>query len=128
MPGGRPPHYKTVEELEEAIKAYLNKSPAPNIAGLAYALGFSSRTSIFDYEHRGAKFSNTIKRARLAIEANKVEKMTTGDYNTAAVIFDLTNNHGYQNARHVDHTNKGDKFDTGFKVEIVDSNKDDKGE
>ena len=126
MAGGRPPHFKTAEELEKAIRDYLDSSPAPNMAGLALALGFLSRTSIFDYENRGAKFSNVIKKARLAIEADKLEKFTTGDYNTAAVIFTLTNNHGYQNTRNVDHTTKGEKVNTGFKVEIVDSNPDDK--
>jgi hypothetical protein len=98
---GQPPYYKTVEELQEAIDNYflnptqnrtvkiddeLIKVPIFTISGFAYALGFESRQSIYDYG-KNAKFSYTIKRACLFIESQYEAKLS--EANPTGAIFAL---------------------------------------
>jgi len=85
-PGGQPPMYATVEELQNKVQEYFNSvkpkvTPAKEegeedeikyeepvtVSGLAYFLGFESRQSLYDYEKR-SEFSYIVKRARLRIE------------------------------------------------------------
>jgi len=95
--GGRPPLFSTVEEIQCVIDAYFEsckpeyvkdaddkimqnskgqpvmKLNPPTITGLAIALGFNSRATIYEYEKKNDQFSDTIKKARLLCE-NYVEK------------------------------------------------------
>lgn len=96
---GRPPKYETCQELEAKIQEYFKscvpeflKNPTtneyvlnngqpvvldhnkPTITGLALALGFESRQSLYDYE-KNNKFSYIIKRAKLKVE-NSYEQDT----------------------------------------------------
>ena len=69
---GKPPKYKTTEELQSAIDAYFeacgeNGEPY-TVTGLALALGFSDRQSLYDQEDRGDEYSCIVKRARLRVE------------------------------------------------------------
>lgn len=80
---GRPPKFKTPEELEEMIDQYFEECPdkvkkyssegsafeieCPTLTGLAIYLGFCSRQSMYDYEKR-EHFSYAIKRARVFVE------------------------------------------------------------
>lgn len=89
---GRPPKYKSVDEIQEKIDAYfesckgepimvdgepyldkygnpvlINAQP-PTVTGLALALGFTTRKSLLDYQGK-AEFVNTITRAKMKIEA-----------------------------------------------------------
>lgn len=79
--GGRPPKFKTAEELTNKVSDYfdsllpdvenqeLEQLPEyPTITGLALFLGFESRQSIYDYCKRNEVFSYVLKRAMLAIE------------------------------------------------------------
>jgi len=90
---GRPPKYKTVEELQTAIDKYFEdvaNEEKPTVTGLAYHLGFTSRQSIYDFETKKKKvFAYTIKRAVLKIE----HKHELGLYNqsNAGHIFWLKN-------------------------------------
>lgn len=63
--------FETPEQMQELIDAYFvacDKDKTPlTITGLALALGFCSRQSIYDYEKRHV-YSYTIKRARLTVE------------------------------------------------------------
>jgi len=105
--GGRPPYYKTADELQDKINEYFNgglkkrtffvgkgenkeaiEVPIPTISGLAYFLGFESRKSFYDYESREG-FLYTIKRARLFIEQEYEEQLQVG--NTTGAIFALKN-------------------------------------
>lgn len=105
--GGRPPIYNSSEELQEQIDEYFNsgvkkrtviigKAPhqtsieieVPTITGLCIFLGFESRQSFYDYEQREG-FSYTIKRARLFIENEYEEMLSSG--NTVGAIFALKN-------------------------------------
>lgn len=71
-PGGRPLVYETPELMQQAIELYFKTCDAEkkpySITRLAYALGFESRQSFYDYEQR-TEFSYIIKRARLLVEA-----------------------------------------------------------
>lgn len=111
----RPLKYKTVDELQAAIDAYfqdcrghplrdscgnavLDKHGAPvllgahppTVTGLAYALGFTSRQSLLDYQGRKA-FSDTITRAKLYIESYTEQRLFDRDGVNGA-RFSLVNN------------------------------------
>jgi len=112
---GRPPKYKTEDEMKEAIQEYMNsckpeyltdpvtgeymldKGQAillsmnkPTITGLALYLGFESRQSMYDYEKKDA-FSYTIKRARLEIENSYEQDIRNPDLTPTGAIFALKN-------------------------------------
>lgn len=76
--GGRPPKFETPESLENAIQAYFdaqtkNKLPI-TISGLAYALGFISRQSLYDYKEK-EEFSYILKRATFFVESQYEAKL-----------------------------------------------------
>jgi len=96
---GRPLQYKTCEELEAKCNEYFDicdETDEPyTVPGLAYELGFESRTSIWNYKSK-KNYMNTIKRALERIERQRVAKMLKGGQNVAGCIFDLKNNFGYK--------------------------------
>ena len=119
---GRPPRYKSTEELENKIEEYFkscgpvyakDKSTGnviinektgnpviidyvhPTVTGLALYLGFSSRKALFDYKAK-KQFSNTIMRARARIEEHAEQMLY--DKNTArGAEFNLKVNFGWTN-------------------------------
>lgn len=114
---GRPPKYKSVEELElkcdeyfkvcdEKVKTIVKgkvgkqttmiiNDPEPyTVPGLANYLGFESRFSIIDYRHK-KKFTHTIKKALGRIESQRVSKALQGRQNPVFSMFDLKNNFKY---------------------------------
>lgn len=108
---GRPPKFKTPEEMNTLIEAYFtacDETKRPyTVPGLALALGFSSRSSLFDYATRNAgheEFAATIKKAKLRIEAQRVEALVTCRGNPAGMIFDLKNNFGWRDQQNVELT------------------------
>ena len=101
--GGRPPKFKSAEELERKIDEYfkdcdgtpillpdgaplkdkageviLAKRHPPTVTGLALALGFKSRQSLLDYGGK-ERFADTIARAKLRIEAYAEERLYDRD-------------------------------------------------
>ncbi len=137
MPAGRPPKYETVEQLEEIIDKYFDEcvpTPLmdndghaltnqkgypifqlnpPTLTGLALALGYCSRQSIYDNEGKNDEFSYAIKKARLRCE-HYLEKYTlSGDIPAAAGIFGLKN-HGWSDKQEIDHTTKGQAINVYF--------------
>lgn len=112
---GRPPRYKSKEEIEEKIDAYfkqcegevlkdnngntvfnkfgnpviINQRP-PTVTGLALALGFSTRLSLLNYQGK-KEFMNTITRAKTMIEAYAEERLFDRDGSNGAQ-FSLRNN------------------------------------
>lgn len=114
--GGRPPKFKTPEELQEKVKEYFNKVPTktrftsdgtpyevpcPTISGLVLFLGFCDRHSFYDYEHDRPEFSHTIKQTRSFIEQHYEELLQTG--NTTGAIFALKN-FGWKDKQEVEQT------------------------
>ena len=111
----RPRIFKTVEEMDKAIQKYFKrqdrKSRPYTIQGLCLALDFKTRQSLLDYEgytdEEDKEFLDTIKKARMIVEENKVEGMLSGDYAASGVIFDLKNNHQHKDKHDLDHTTNG---------------------
>ena len=131
---GRPPHFKTVKELQLKIDEYFNgglkkriifvgkgdnkeaiEIEVPTISGLAYFLGFESRQSFYDYEKYDG-FSYTIKRARLFIEKEYEEQLQVG--NTTGAIFALKNM-GWIDKTHSDITTNDKDINNQLTPELV---------
>jgi len=92
MPGGRPQLFETAEQLDKEIQNYFSECDMAKknatITGLAYYIGFESRQSFYDYE-KHEEFSYVIKRARLYVESNYEELLTSGK--PVGAIFALKN-------------------------------------
>lgn len=94
---GQPPKYRSAELLAQAINAYFKSlkddQKPPTVAGLAYALGFCDRQSLYDQAKRGTKYSCIIKTAKTFIESCH----EAGLYGSSAAghIFWLKNHAGY---------------------------------
>ena len=112
---GRPPIYKTANEIEEKIDAYfkecegeilkddngktvlnkfgnpvvINRKP-PTVTGLALALGFTSRLDLLRYQGK-EEFRNTITRAKSMVEQYAEERLFDRDGSNGAQ-FSLRNN------------------------------------
>lgn len=116
MARGRPPTYKTAEEMQKVIDAYFNECDGKlltdddgepildkygneiwlgrkpyTITGLAYALGFTSRLALINYEGK-AEFVNTVKRAKMRCEQYAEERLFDRDGQRGAE-FNLRVNH-----------------------------------
>lgn len=112
---GRPPKYKTKEEIQEKIDAYfesckgellydsdgnpmLDKWGNPiivgakplTITGLALALGFTSRRALLNYQDK-EEFVHTITRAKARVEQYAEERLFDKDGANGAK-FSLANN------------------------------------
>ena len=104
-PVGRPPKYKTAEELQKKIDEYFEigvkhvevghdhkgnpiMRAVPTITALILYCGFCDRHSFYDME-KIEKFSHTIKNARTRIECHYEELVQYGA--TAGAIFALKN-------------------------------------
>lgn len=87
-PGGRPPVYNNPEELTTEVDKYFADTGKKTMTGLALALGFDSRQSLYDYQKKD-EYSYIINKALLRIE-NQYEEKLTGN-NVAGSIFVLKN-------------------------------------
>jgi len=104
---GKPPIFKTPEELEAKITEYFDNCPdtktvvmrtkdgifreeipCPTVTGLALFLGFCDRQSLYDYQSKNEEYSCIIKRART--KAERVYEQLLQDGNSGA-IFALKN-------------------------------------
>lgn len=91
-------YIKSAQEIQEMPK------PIPyTIEGLCEVLD-CDRATLLNYERREGyeMFFNTIKKAKLKIQKNKLERGLDGDSNPAVSIFDLKNNHGYKDKTETD--------------------------
>ena len=104
MTAGRPRAFATVEKLQTGIDKYVAEEVANDdpitVSGLAYALGIDRRT-LLRYRAEDNEFCPTIKRAIARIEADKVKNAMKGKYDKTICIFDLKNNHGWKDERHI---------------------------
>lgn len=104
---GRKLMFETPEDMERVVMEYftycVDEDVPPTMAGLAKALGFKSRRSLFDYRGRD-DFNHVIEYAKLCIEQHRVEALVSGrDCNVAGAIFDLKNNFGYADKQEIQH-------------------------
>lgn len=85
--------YQKPAEMKKAVGAYFatikKDKEKPTICGLALALGFTSRTSLLNYEGYDKKFKAIIEEAKLRIEES-YEKQLRNVHPTGA-IFALKN-------------------------------------
>lgn len=114
-PVGRPPKYKSCEEIEEKIEKYfedcegkplcdedgnvltdkygapiiIGRKP-PTVTGLALALGFTTRLSLLNYQGK-KEFMNTITRAKSFVEKYAEERLFDRD-GVQGAKFSLINN------------------------------------
>lgn len=90
--GGRPPKYKTVEEIKVIIERYFGDSEKeesiPNKAGLRVALGIC-RDTYCDWKKLKHKFSYTLKETESRIEEAWVKRL--GKTACTGAIFYLKN-------------------------------------
>jgi hypothetical protein len=123
---GRPPKYNSPEEMQTAIDEYfedhqprirkdsvgnpiINKNGLPSIdlnpptiSGLALFLGFSNRTSLYEYE-KESEYSDTIKRARSRCEEFVESNGMSGIVPPAMAIFALKN-YGWSDKQEIEHS------------------------
>jgi hypothetical protein len=85
---GRPRIYNSVEDLDKAVEEYFTDREKPTVTGLALALGFADKTTLYEYRDR-PEFSYPIKRALTMIEMYHEENL--GSNNVAGRIFALKN-------------------------------------
>lgn len=123
---GRPPMYKTVEEMQEQIDKYFascegaekvdeegnvltDKYGEPimfgrrplTVTGLALALGFNSRQTLLNYQGK-EEFMDTIMRAKTRIEQYAEERLFDKDGANGAK-FSLANNfEGWKEKKEID--------------------------
>lgn len=123
-PGGRPPIFKTAEEMQKIIDDYFDycdnrmkeihakeggvvavNVPEPyTMSGLAYALGMDRR-SLLNYSKK-EEFFPTVKEARNRVQMD-VERRLMETSNQAGAIFNLKNNFDWKDKTEVDQNLSG---------------------
>ena len=95
---GRPPMFRTPEEMQVAIDKYFEgcdqKQWPYTVTGLALAMGFDNRQSLLDYSKKD-EFTCTIKRAKARVQDYAERQLFIGK-NQVGTIFALKNNFGWQ--------------------------------
>jgi hypothetical protein len=117
---GRPRKFTDVELMQEKIDNYFKdcdeRKAKYTVPGLALALGFLSRASIWDYG-KLLEFNDTIKRAMLKMESQRAEDLLT-ENNPVGKIFDLKNNFGWKDQKDVGISGGLDVI-AGIKITLV---------
>jgi len=103
---GKPPinDYDDVKAIQAKIDSYLATNDEENpigFAGLAYALGYCSRQTIWELAKKDHPISLPVKRALLYIEAD-YEKTLRGKYPTGSIF--ALKNRGWTDKQEVEHT------------------------
>lgn len=103
MPAGRPLKFKSPEELEAKIQAYMEdcdiREVPYTIEGLAVACEVDRQT-ILNYSYKD-DFFGTIKKYRSKILAQLQELALSGKINPAVTIFNLKNNYDYTDRQEI---------------------------
>lgn len=111
-PGGRPPLWTTVEDIEPLAEAYFReceeKQKPPTITGLALALN-TNRQTLINYEEKD-EFFDTIKRYKSRCEQWVEENALMNKANATFSIFNLKNNYGWKDKTEQDVTSGGEKI------------------
>lgn len=84
----RPATYDNPEQMQTEVDKYFEAEGKKTMTGLALALGFDSRQSLYDYQKRD-EFSYIINKALLRIECQYEENLSGN--NVAGSIFVLKN-------------------------------------
>lgn len=121
--GGRPPKYKTPEELNKKCIEYFDYCEENKIritiSGLPLFLGFSCRSNLDKYAEKSQEFKYIIKRAKLVIADAKENEGRAVD------IFALKQM-GWKDSKSTDITTKGESINlTNEQIKIINSQLDD---
>jgi hypothetical protein len=96
--GGRPRRYTDEDEFAQLTDEYFaaakQSGEVPSLAGLCLHLGFVDKESFTHYANYGDGFSRTVKRAKMQMENDRIQRLHSG--NATGPIFDLKVNHGWQ--------------------------------
>lgn len=107
---GRPPKFKTVEELDNLIESYFadckERGEPPFFVELCVWLD-TTRKTLLEYEEKD-EFRNSVKRAKARCEAAIEKGMLTNKFNATGSIFNLKNNYGWEDRQKVDNTHSLD--------------------
>ncbi len=99
---GRPRHYNSAEEFNEAVDSYIAQCMSDELpitwTGLALGLGFAGRSCIDEYAKYDG-FSYPVKRAKTLVE-HAYELRLNGDKPTAAIF--ALKNFGWKDRQDVD--------------------------
>lgn len=118
--GGRPPYYKTPEELENKCSEYFYNSVTEKvkatITGLTLYLGFCELSSLTDYENK-KEFSHIIKRARLTV-------MNSYELSGQTIDIFALKNMGWKDKQEQEITHKGNSLVFNNISEKYDIDKD----
>jgi hypothetical protein len=111
---GRPPKFTNVENMDKLIDKYFKSligvdsegkeySNPATITGLALALGFCDKCSLYDYSDK-PEFSHSLKRARMMVECD-YETRLAGKASTGAIF--ALKNFGWKDKVEVDNNHSG---------------------
>lgn len=123
MPAGRPPKFKTPEEMQQAIDQYFaqcNDNNPPLISGLAYHLDMATE-SLRRYGEND-EFSAVVKKAKQRIEISFERNMYGGQ--CTGSIFWLKNNAGYRDKTEQELSGPDGgpiKTDSTWTIKVVDA-------
>jgi len=104
---GRPPinDYDDIDNMQLKINSYFNecseKEDPLTFAGFSYALGYSSRTAVYELAKGDKPISEPIKKALLYIEAD-YEKNLRKQACTGAIF--ALKNRGWTDNQHIEHS------------------------
>ena len=101
---------------EEAHTTCLRAPEPPLITGLALFMGFSTKTTLYEYAKR-KEYANSIKRGLMLVE-NNYEKYLF-EKNSTGAIFALKNM-DWRDQRHHDHTTKGKELTQNVDLSKLD--------
>lgn len=125
--GGRPPKYKSLEELQAKIAEYwehINKTgKMPTKGNLSLFLGLTNETLrhyVEGTDENGEKFSSTIKESHEKIEDYWVQNLTKNA--AAGTIFYLKNAFKYRDKQETDITSAGQPINIVIPQEIAEKN------
>ena len=116
----RPPKFEKPEEMQELIDRYFAECDAEGmpytVPGVSLAVGMSSRQTLLEYEEKPA-FSDTVKKAKLMFEHQRVKQLLTKEGSPTSMIFDLKANFGYRDRQEIDVNRSGPGSDLSMILE-----------
>lgn len=119
MPGGRPRLYNNCLDFAFKCEMYFEECEEskkwPTMSGLAIALGFIERRTLYDYEGY-EEFSHIIKKYRLLVEESYENRLAASS--PTGAIFALKNM-GWKDKQEREITNPDGSLTPPTKIEIV---------
>ncbi len=142
---GRPPIFKTPQEMQKKIDAYFEKckgkpltrlnndtgeeepitykgipimvdTEPPTITGLALAIGLNSRQALLNYQNRDESFNDTVRRAKARVEAYTEGRLFDKD-GARGAEFSLRNNFkNWADKKEIDVGNSGEAFEVNINI------------